>query len=49
MTENKTAQYESPLCTQLEIAHEGILCASGINFGSGHDGIGGNDDDIFNS
>ena len=48
MTENKTAQYVSPLCTKLEIALEGVLCASEMNFGSDHEGIHGNDDEIFN-
>lgn len=49
MTENRSKMYVSPLCTELEISLEGILCASGMNFGSDHEGIGGNDDDIFNS
>ncbi|MBR5562981.1 MAG: hypothetical protein IKW11_02000 [Bacteroidales bacterium] len=41
--------YESPVCLVMEIAHEGLLCTSGLNGGFGHDGIGGNDDDIFNN
>jgi hypothetical protein len=39
--------YESPVCLVLGVEHEGILCSSGINGGFNHDGVGGNDDDIF--
>ena len=47
MKETMTAQYESPLCTELEIDPEGILCGSGIIIGPGHEGIDGSDDEIF--
>lgn len=48
MKENRSKQYVSPICTEIEIDLEGILCSSGYGLGSDHDGIFGNDDDIFN-
>lgn len=48
MAENRSKHYESPVCTEMEIDLEGILCASGYGLGAGHDGIFGDDDDIFN-
>lgn len=48
MAENRTKQYVSPLCTEMEIKLEGILCSSGYGLGSDHDGIVGDDDNIFN-
>ena len=41
--------YESPVCLIMEIAHEGLLCQSNLQGGFGHDGVDGNEDDIFNS
>ena len=41
-------KYTSPVCSIVEIENEGILCASELDGGFDHNGIGGNDDDIFN-
>ena len=48
MTENKSRLYQSPLCVEIEFIHEGILCSSTLGTGSNHEGIVGDDDDIFN-
>ncbi len=41
--------YISPECIVVEIAHEGMLCLSGLDGGFSHEGIGGSDDEIFNN
>lgn len=41
--------YESPACLILETEYEDMLCSSGIDGDFIHDGIVGDDDDIFNN
>ena len=48
MNRTELHKYMSPICSIVEIENEGILCGSDFSGGFDHDGIGGNDDDIFN-
>lgn len=41
--------YTSPSCQVMEMETEGVLCASDWSGGIDHDGIVGDDNDIFNN
>lgn len=49
MKEFKLKLYTSPSCTVMEMKNEGVLCASDWSGGIDHDGIVGDDNDIFNN
>jgi hypothetical protein len=39
--------YETPSCSVMELLLEGVLCTSGINSNFYHQGISGDDSEIF--